>query len=124
MFFWGAKKKRIKETYLEKCYERQVYLFIDDYKDIRDNHSVPHPEIETHAEIVRRAIEDPAQVNQDKESARKLCYYATFDDSDPTYAGLYMKVVLVINPDDTMYIATVMGRNNILQQGETKIWPI
>lgn len=123
MGFW--KQRRIHKTFIEKVYGEKVVLYEDRYLELRDgsNRHTNHPEIESHLHILERALIDPIRVNDDKDGNGKMCYYADFGD-DPMYKGKYMKVVVGRNKHGILEVITAHARENYLQNGETKVWPI
>ena len=90
------RSRKVKDTFKDGKWGKKVILYEEDYKFIKNgkNHSVAHPEIETHLHIVKKAIENPTEVRQDKNNINRKCFYFWFN-GDNIYNNIYMKVVLV-----------------------------
>lgn len=87
--------KEILHSFKEGWKKRLVVWFKDDYENIvnGNGHSAKHREIVSHFNVVKLAIENPDQVNSDKDYKRRECYYVFFK-GDGNYKNVYMKVVL------------------------------
>lgn len=86
---------KIQYTFCEGMDGKEVIWYERDFLGVRHgvNHSQQHQEIETHFEIVKRAIEKPNQVMEDTENDKRKCYYAWFPGAKK-YPNMHMKVVI------------------------------
>ena len=86
--------RKVKKVFTEKIQSAKVYLYEEDFINIRDgvSHSVPHPEIETDFDKVEKAIENPNFVSEDPDYKRK-CYYLSFSGRGD-YINQSMRVVV------------------------------
>src|SRR3990167_2409544 len=84
--------RKVKKVFTEKIQSAKVYLYEEDYINIRDgvSHSVPHPEIETDFDKVEKAIENPNFVSEDPDYKRK-CYYLSFSGRGEDWNIYYNK---------------------------------
>jgi hypothetical protein len=90
MTLWGVFKR-----YIEGMKKEDVIWYMDNYEALKNgsNEHNCHPEVETHEHIVKQAVEDPNQVNQDKGGGDRLCYYAWYTGGKD-YPNSHMKVVI------------------------------
>lgn len=125
-YFRRLFSQRIYAEFREKLNGDRVVFYERDYLELRDGKKGKHnrhPELKSHFEFVKKAIENPLQVNEDKGGDGKLCYYTAIG-LDKVYKGKYMKVVIGSNWYGKLQVVTVHVRSSYQQSGEKKIWPI
>ena len=102
----------------------KVYWYKEDYEDVlngaKGNHTGAHPEIQTHFEVVKQAIENPNEIRQDRGYKDRKCYYAWFSGGK-NYPNQHMKVVLKRTWRGTMIVVTAYFTASINSQ-EVTIW--
>lgn len=83
-------------TFVEGMASKMVVWYRKDFESIRDGADgkhTGHPELDTHFHVIKRAIETPNEVRQDKNYPDRKCYYAWFT-GDNVYKNMHMKAVL------------------------------
>ena len=104
--------------------KRKVVWFKSDYEIIRDghgeSHTASHPEVETHFEVVKKAIEATDAVKQDTAYKNRKCYYTWFT-GDGTYKNQHMKVVLKERFYGKLIVITAYFTPRF-KEGEITIW--
>lgn len=86
---------KVLHRFIEGMNQEPVVWFEEDYSAAKngEKHHSGHPEIGTHFDVIKEAIENPDEVRQDRNEDKRKCYYARFA-GDKTYTNQYMKVVL------------------------------
>lgn len=116
--------RKVLYTFTEGWRSKKVVWFEGDYEAVKNGsgaHSGGHPEIATHFNIVKKAIENPDEVKQDKAKGDRKCYYAWFS-GDRRYPNMHMKVVLKQSKlSGKMYVVTAYFTSGI-NSGETSLW--
>ena len=82
-------------TFKEVMKGEKVLWFKKDFENVRDgiNHSSGHPEVETHIDVIKKAIENSDEVRIDRDNQKRKCYYAWFS-GDRDYPNSHMKAVI------------------------------
>lgn len=107
--------------FVEGMNQQEVVWYEKDYLAVRDG--IGHtgsPEVESHFETVRKAIESPDQVKKDRNYANRFCYYGRFS-SDMHYPNHHMKVVIAKNWRGKLEVATAYFTNTF-KAGEQDLW--
>gem|GEM_PF-1455599 len=113
--------KNILYRFTEGMNKKEVVWYERDYLAVRNG--IGHtgsPEVESHFETVRQAIENPNQVKRDKDYANRFCYYAWFS-GDIHYPNHHMKVVIAKNWRGKLEVVTAYFTNTF-KAGEQDVW--
>ena len=110
------------QKYVEGMNKDDVIWYQNDYDAVKNgNKHHAHPEVVSHLGVIRKAIETPNEVRQDKDSSNKRCYYAWFS-GDKTYPNNHMKVVIALTWYGKLKVVTAYFTNH-LSSNEQTIWP-
>jgi len=112
---------RIFCEFTEKTENLVVVLYTGAYEDIvngKNHHQ--HKEVETHLDLVKKAIEDPDIVLQDSDYKNRRHYFVYFV-GDEVYGEAYMKVVVEIPRFMSANVVTAYFLKNI-KISEKPIW--
>ena len=116
-----ALMRKILHRFIEGMGHQEVLWYEDDYLAVKDG--IGHtgsPEVESHFETVRQAIERPDQVKKDKDHSNRLCYYAWFS-GDIHYPNHHMKVVIAKNWRGKLEVVTAYFTSDF-KSGEQDLW--
>lgn len=114
---------KVHAKYKEPLDNREVVLYESDYEIIRNGtppHSQAHIEIETHAHVVRKAVENPDCVKADSDNKKRKVYYSWYSGGRE-YPGHHMKVVIDTTWYGTLMIVTAYFTDSF-KDGEVTIW--
>jgi len=115
------KSWKILHTFIEGMAHAPVDWYEEDYVAVRDGqkgHS-GHLEIESQFAIVKKAIENPDFVNQDKGYKNRKCYYAASGSID--FPNQFMKVVIEHTWYGKIKVVTAYFTENF-SNSEKNIW--
>ena len=110
-------------TFIEGRSKREVVWYKSDYEAVKDGGNkqhTSHPEVGTHFEVIKKAIESPDEVKQDTAYSNRKCYYAWFS-GDGTYQNQHMKVVLKERFYGKVIVITAYFTPRF-KEGEKTIW--
>ncbi|MDB5239286.1 MAG: hypothetical protein JWO00_621 [Candidatus Parcubacteria bacterium] len=107
---------QILHSFTEGMKKRLVIWLKIGYEEVRDD----HPEVETHFEVVKTAIEDPHFVKLDKDYGDRNNYYAPFSGGRD-YPNHHMKVVIEKGWFGKLRVITAFFVDHF-KTGETIIW--
>ena len=110
------------KRFKEGLNKNEVVWFLEDYEAVRDGQKGhnQHPEVNSHIDIIQKALEEPDIVNFDKDYPKRRCYYSKFKD-DGLYPSGYMKVVTQHMWYGKIRVVTAHFRYSV-GKGEKKIY--
>ena len=114
---------RIFATFQEGMNKNQILLYQSSYEDIvkGEHHTGGHSEAQSHFHVVKQAIENPDQINQDADYKNRKCYYVKFP-GDEVYGEQFMKVVIKERRLLGRMVVVTAYFTSHIKTNETKIW--
>ena len=103
-------------VFIDKLTGKNVSWYKRGYEAVKND----HPEVGTHLEVVKGAVENPSFVKQDADRAKRNAYYAPYSGGRE-YPNHHMKVIVAEDFLGRLRVITAYFVDHF-KEGESLVW--